>query len=106
MATDFEKIALRATNSVLERQGILEQELVVLRDAGNTLIHIPEIQSVVRVATRMAVMRPNKGIAWLKNELALSKLLTEKGMLVLKSSKNIPPVVYEYENIALTFWEY
>lgn len=98
-------VALDAVAAVARRQGLPADDLRVVSDRGNLLVHLAPAPVVARAATRTGWTRPHPA-AWLAREVAVCAHVAARGGPVAAPSSLADPGPHRVGSLALTLWEY
>ncbi|MEU0794032.1 aminoglycoside phosphotransferase family protein [Amycolatopsis sp. NPDC005961] len=102
MADEYTRAAVRAALTVTSRLGLREHEPEVLHERSNVLVKLGPLVARVPGTTRLA--RP--GPAWQERDVALSRFLTERGVLVVSPATDPPAGPHFAEGLPVTLWHH
>ncbi len=102
MADDYTRTAVRAALTVTSRLGLREHEPEVLHERSNVLVKLGPL--VARVPGTVRLARP--GPAWQERDVALSRFLTERGVLVVSPATDPPAGPHFAEGLPVTLWNW
>jgi hypothetical protein len=77
----------------------------VVADGSNVLVHLAPSLVVARVATTTALVR-KPARWWLALDLDLAGYLAARSFPVVPPSREVPAGPHQYDDLALTFWEF
>jgi hypothetical protein len=97
--------ALTAVVELARTHGLPTDDLVVLKDGSNLLVHLAPAPVVVRVATFTAFIRLDP-LPWLQREVALGVHLADVGAAVVGPSSLLPPGPHAVGEWWLTAWRH
>jgi hypothetical protein len=95
--------AIEAATKIAVAYRIKSDVPVLLKDSNNTVIHLAPFPVVAKVAT--STLRKQK-VSNLQHELNVALHLADLGTPIVPPSAQIPPVVYRYQDLEVTFWQY
>jgi hypothetical protein len=96
---------LEAARILARDHGIRFDELVVLKDGSNLLVHLAPVPVVLRVATFTARIR-REPLPWLQREVELVSYLAAVGAAVMAPSDVIPVGPHVVGGWAMSAWRY
>ncbi|MEV6874360.1 phosphotransferase [Amycolatopsis sp. NPDC051128] len=102
MADDYTRAAVRAALTVTSRLGLREHEPEVLHERSNVLVKLGPL--VARVPGTIRLARP--GAAWQERDVAVSRFLTERGVLVVSPATDPPAGPHFAEDLPVTLWHH
>ena len=97
--------ASRAAVSVAARLGVACDELVILADGANVIVHLRPSPVVAKVAASTPAIRTDVA-AWLQRELDVAVYLAGAGVPVLVPSGEVPATVHQGDGHVMSFWTY
>jgi len=95
--------AIEAATNIARTYRIKADAPVLLKDSNNTVIRLAPSAVVAKVAT--STLR-KRGASTLEHELNVAVHLALAGAPTVTPSNEIPPAVYRYEDLEVTFWQY
>ncbi|MEW6736360.1 MAG: phosphotransferase [Acidobacteriota bacterium] len=95
--------AIEAAIKIADTYQIRSDTPIILKDSNNTVIHLAPSMVVAKVAT--SILR-KQNISNLEHELNVALHLTNVGAPIVSPSKEIPPCIYRYKGLEITFWQY
>ena len=95
--------AIEAATEIAATYGIKSDVPILLKDSNNTVIHLAPFPVVAKVATSR-VRKQN--VSNLAHELNIALHLADSGAPIVPPSAEIPPTVYQYQNLEVTFWQH
>lgn len=95
--------ALDAIEAAARARGLPVDEMRIVRDATNVLVHLEPAPIVARVPITLARLRPK---AWFEQEVRLARLLARGGAPVAPPSEEVDPGPAEYDGLLVTFWQH
>jgi hypothetical protein len=98
-------VGLGAVAAVARRLGLPADDLRVVSDRGNLLVHLAPAPVVARAATRTGWTRRHPA-AWLAREVAVCAYAAARGGPVASPSPLADPGPHRVGPVALTLWEY
>jgi hypothetical protein len=102
VADDYPRTAVRAALTVTSRLGLREHEPEVLHERSNVLVKLGPL--VARVPGTVRLARP--GPAWQERDVAVSRFLTERGVLVVSPATDPPAGPHFAEGLPVTLWHH
>ncbi|MFJ9780490.1 phosphotransferase [Amycolatopsis sp. NPDC101161] len=102
MADDYTRTAVRVALTVTSRLGLRAHEPEVLHERSNVLVRLGPLVARVPGTTRLA--RP--GPAWQERDVALSRFLTDRGVLVVSPAADPPAGPHFAEGLPVTLWHH
>ena len=102
-AEERRKQAIEAVSKIATSYNIKFHTLKILEDSNNTVIYLAPSSIVAKVST--SILQKQK-ISNLKHELNVGLYLTKHDAPVVPPSKELPAIVYRYNNLEVTFWQY
>ena len=102
MADDYTREAVRAARAVTARLGLPAHDPEVLHERSNVLVKLGPL--VARVPATIRLARP--GPAWQERDVAVSKFLTERGVLVVSPTSDPPAGPHFAEGLPVTLWHH
>lgn len=102
MADEYTRAAVRAALTVTSRLGLREHAPEVLHERSNVLVRLGPLVARVPGTTRLA--RP--GPAWQERDLAVSRFLTERGVLVVSPAADPPAGPHFADGLPVTLWHH
>ncbi|MET1074811.1 MAG: phosphotransferase [Umezawaea sp.] len=104
-ADDLTTRGVRAAVTVAGSHGVRVDDPVVLRDAGNLLVHLRPAPVVARVATSTASGRPRVLDHFQRAESA-TRYLTARGVPVVRMSSEFPDGPFTHDGLVVSFAEH
>ena len=101
----FRRVGLDAVAAVARRQGLPADDLRVVSDRGNLLVHLAPAPVVARAATRTGWTRRDPA-AWLAREVAVCAHVAARGGPVGAPAPLADPGPHRVGPVTLTLWEY
>lgn len=98
-----QKQAIEAATEIAATHQIKSDSPILLKDANNTVIHLAPSPVVAKVAT--STLR-KQHVSNLEHELKVALHLADSGAPIVPPSGEIPPAVYRYKDLEITFWQY
>jgi Ser/Thr protein kinase RdoA (MazF antagonist) len=102
-ATERRQRAIEAVTEIAATYHIKSDAPVLLKDSNNTVIHLAPSPVVAKVGTS-AIRKQN--VSNLEHELNAALHLADLGAPIVPPSTEIPPAVYRYKDLEVTFWQY
>lgn len=97
--------ALTAARTLVADATGLDGRSVVLKDGSNLLVHVPDADVVVRVATFTGFIRRDP-MPWLEREVALMTHLAVACAAVVPPSPHVAPGPYRVGEWCMTVWQH
>jgi Ser/Thr protein kinase RdoA (MazF antagonist) len=95
--------AIEAATAIAAAYPIKADAPVLLKDSNNTLIHLAPSPVVAKVAT--STLR-KQNLSNLEHELNVALHLADAGAPIVPPSEEIPPAIYRYKDLEVTFWRH
>jgi hypothetical protein len=95
--------AIEAATEIAAAYRIKSDAPVLLKDSNNTVIHLAPFPVVAKVATSTL---GKQNVSNLEHELNVALHLVDLGAPIVPPSAEIPPVIYRYEDLDVTFWQH
>lgn len=95
--------AVKAATKIAAAYHIKSDAPAILKDSNNTVIHLAPAPVVAKVATSTF---QKQDVCNLKHELSIALHLADSGTPIVPPSAEIPPAVYQHEDVEVTFWQY
>lgn len=102
MADDYTRTAVCAALTVTSRLGLREHEPEVLHERSNVLVKLGPLVARVPGTIRLA----RTGPAWQERDVAVSRFLTERGVLVVSPVTDPPAGPHFAEGLPVTLWHH
>ncbi|WP_432847033.1 phosphotransferase [Amycolatopsis sp. CA-161197] len=103
MADPYTASALDAALSVARRLGLATGSAEVLHERSNVLVRMGSV--VARVPGTTRLLRPD-ATAWLERDLAVSRHLTQSGVLVVSPTTDPPAGPHFANGLPVTLWHW
>ncbi|MGW4486515.1 phosphotransferase [Amycolatopsis sp. NPDC004368] len=103
MADPYTASALAAALSVARRHGLATGSAEVLHDRSNVLVRLGSV--VARVPGTTRLLRPD-ATAWLARDVAVSRYLTQSGVLVVSPTTDPPAGPHFSGGLPVTLWHW
>jgi Ser/Thr protein kinase RdoA (MazF antagonist) len=94
---------IEAATEVAVTYHIKSDAPIILKDSNNTVIHLAPSPVVAKVAT--STLR-KQNVCNLEHELNVALHLADAGAPIVPPCKEIPPAIYRYKDLEITFWQY
>src|SRR5688500_3097972 len=95
--------AIEAATEIAATYRIKSDAPVILKDSNNTIIHLAPFPVVAKVATSPL---QKQNLSNLEHELNVALHLAELDAPIVPLSAEIPPAVYRYKDLEVTFWQH
>jgi hypothetical protein len=95
--------AIEAATEIAVTYRIKSDAPVLLKDSNNTVIHLAPFPVVAKVAT--STLR-KQDASNLEHELNVALHLANLGAPIVSPSAEIPPAIYWYKDLEVTFWKH
>ena len=95
--------AIEAATEIAVTYRIKSDAPVLLKDSNNTVIHLAPFPVVAKVAT--STLR-KQNVSNLEHELNVALHLADLGAPIVPPSAEIPPAIYRYKDLEVTFWQH
>ncbi|UOZ07399.1 phosphotransferase [Amycolatopsis sp. WQ 127309] len=103
MADEYTRAAVRAARTVTARLGLPEHSPEVLHARSNVLVRLGPL--VARVPATTLLARPAPA-PWLARDVAVSRFLTERGVLVVSPAADPPAGPHFADGLPVTLWHH
>ncbi len=103
--TPREPKAFEAAARLADEHGLPHDEMVVLKDGSNLLVHLAPSPVVLRIATFTAQIRGDP-LPWLRREVSVVSYLASVGAAVMPPSERIPPGPHVIGGWPMNAWAY
>ncbi|WP_103348349.1 phosphotransferase [Amycolatopsis sp. CA-128772] len=103
MADDYTRAAVRAARAVTTWLGLPGHEPEVLHERSNVLVRLGSLVARVPATTRL--LRPEPA-PWLARDVALSRFLTDRGVLVVSPTTDPPAGPHFADGLPVTLWHH
>ncbi|WP_103344301.1 phosphotransferase family protein [Amycolatopsis sp. CA-126428] len=103
MADDYTRAAVLAARAVTARLGLPAHDPEVLHERSNVLVRLGPLVARVPATTRL--LRPEPA-AWLARDVALSRFLTDRGVLVVSPTADPPAGPHFADGLPVTLWHH
>ncbi|MET8997758.1 phosphotransferase [Amycolatopsis sp. NPDC004169] len=103
MADDYTRAAVRAARAVTTRLGLPRHDPEVLHERSNVLVRLGPLVARVPATTRL--LRPEPS-AWLARDVAVSRFLTDRGVLVVSPTTDPPAGPHFADGLPVTLWHH
>jgi hypothetical protein len=103
MADEYTLAAVRAALIVTTRLGLPEHSPEVLHARSNVLVKLGPLVARVPATTMLARPRP---APWLARDVAVSRFLTERGVLVVSPTADPPAGPHFADGLPVTLWHH
>jgi Ser/Thr protein kinase RdoA (MazF antagonist) len=95
--------AIEAATEIAATYHITVNTPIILKDSNNTVIHLSPSPVVAKVAT--STLR-KQDVSNLEHELNVALHLANSDAPIVPPSAEIPPAIYRYQDLEVTFWQY
>jgi hypothetical protein len=103
VADDYTRAAVLAARAVTARLGLPAHDPEVLHERSNVLVRLGPLVARVPATTRL--LRPEPA-AWLARDVALSRFLTDRGVLVVSPTADPPAGPHFADGLPVTLWHH
>lgn len=95
--------AIKAAARIAASYHVKSDAPVLLKDSNNTIVHLAPAPVVAKVA---APSTREQNVSNLRHELNVALHLKGSGAPIVPPSDDIPPAVYRFEELEVTFWRH